>query len=322
MPDVNSELNISDSVCLSEEANHIKLKNWVSSTADTVSSLFIHEPEVETIFSSNTSDFDRRGDIIVFAHRRRAKQENNISKDPQQDPDEKATVSERSDDISKADTERSDCSSEVSDESSDESELDSSSSASVEDISAEETCSEGSTELDSDDTSEFEMEELANTSKKFNSTSSEEEDDSDFGGDTSDYNSDDSRLDATQTHQSLIDTKFDLEDMETSKNKRRPAYDDAAKPGRSKKDRKSATIIVFDTRSAKPLRKFHYEQDISVMLYHSGPVLHPFKPLVVWPLAGGEILFADYDENTYFIRGSFPSTRDSECTHSKRCVQH
>jgi hypothetical protein len=44
------------------------------------------------------------------------------------------------------------------------------------------------------------------------------------------------------------------------------------------------------------------------MLYHSPPVLHPSKTLVVWPLRGGDRLFGDYSENTYFVRGSMTAT--------------
>ncbi|KAK1236510.1 hypothetical protein PQX77_000239, partial [Marasmius sp. AFHP31] len=44
------------------------------------------------------------------------------------------------------------------------------------------------------------------------------------------------------------------------------------------------------------------------MIYASPPVVHPASPLVVWPIGGGEILFADFSEKTYFRRRIRPST--------------
>lgn len=53
----------------------------------------------------------------------------------------------------------------------------------------------------------------------------------------------------------------------------------------------------------------------AVILYASPPIIHPSKSLVVWPLSVGDVLFADFQANTYFIRKLGPSA-----THSKFCL--
>lgn len=41
---------------------------------------------------------------------------------------------------------------------------------------------------------------------------------------------------------------------------------------------------------------------ISPQLSNCPPTFHPTQPLVVWPLSGWRVLFADYEDRTYFIR--------------------
>jgi hypothetical protein len=57
---------------------------------------------------------------------------------------------------------------------------------------------------------------------------------------------------------------------------------------------------------AKP--PFRITREIPLPLYASPPVIHPFKPLVVWPIGSGDIIFADYDNRTYFVRRIRTST--------------
>jgi len=62
-------------------------------------------------------------------------------------------------------------------------------------------------------------------------------------------------------------------------------------------------LRIFDTASSdssKPI--FHFNYSTPGLLFHSPPVFHPFSSLLVWPLGGGEILFANYISNTYFTR--------------------
>ncbi|CAK5262530.1 unnamed protein product [Mycena citricolor] len=67
-----------------------------------------------------------------------------------------------------------------------------------------------------------------------------------------------------------------------------------------------ATLDVYDSRSST--RVFHFSRPIPFLLYDSAPAIHPSKPLVVWPLGAGDVLFADYAANTFFIRKLRPST--------------
>lgn len=73
-----------------------------------------------------------------------------------------------------------------------------------------------------------------------------------------------------------------------------------------------ASMAVFDISQGTANRVFHFDQDIPVMLDHSPPALHPTDPLVAWPLCGGDVLFADYAKNTYYVRKYIPSTQFSK----------
>jgi hypothetical protein len=106
------------------------------------------------------------------------------------------------------------------------------------------------------------------------------------------------------------DEDYDLEDAGTHHQirlARRPL-------NRGPKD-PQVSLTVFNTECSPPSRIFHFSCRASSMIYASPPVVHPSKPLVVWPLGGGEVLFADFVANTYFLRKLRPSTRYSECSH-------
>ncbi|KAI1105315.1 hypothetical protein F4804DRAFT_304514 [Jackrogersella minutella] len=45
---------------------------------------------------------------------------------------------------------------------------------------------------------------------------------------------------------------------------------------------------------------FHFRNKYPTMLHDSAPVIHPTKPLVVWSLCDSLLLFADFNNNTYF----------------------
>lgn len=72
---------------------------------------------------------------------------------------------------------------------------------------------------------------------------------------------------------------------------------------RSKAARKT-TIHVYNlsTQETADPPVFHFSRFISNGIFNSPPVFHPSKSLLVWPLGDGEILFADYEINTYFTR--------------------
>lgn len=63
------------------------------------------------------------------------------------------------------------------------------------------------------------------------------------------------------------------------------------------------SIRVYDATRKERIPVFHFTCFIKDRLFDSPPVFHPSKPLIVWPLGDGEILFANYERNTYFTRG-------------------
>ena len=73
-----------------------------------------------------------------------------------------------------------------------------------------------------------------------------------------------------------------------------------------------ATISVLDTSSSLPSRLFYLKQPLLYLLRDSPPIIHPFQPLAVWPLSKGNILFANFEDNSYFVRRLRPSTSHSE----------
>ncbi|KAJ2924006.1 hypothetical protein H1R20_g13088, partial [Candolleomyces eurysporus] len=52
---------------------------------------------------------------------------------------------------------------------------------------------------------------------------------------------------------------------------------------------------------------FRRRAPLKSKIYDSPPVFHPTKPLLVWPLGNGDILFVDYKKSTSFTRRLLPS---------------
>jgi hypothetical protein len=70
-------------------------------------------------------------------------------------------------------------------------------------------------------------------------------------------------------------------------------------------------MSIFDISQETPRQVFQYLHPLPIMLYESPPAIHPTKPLVVWPLCGGDIMFADFLAKSYFIRKSRPTSAHS-----------
>ncbi|KAJ7145350.1 hypothetical protein C8R43DRAFT_953421 [Mycena crocata] len=73
----------------------------------------------------------------------------------------------------------------------------------------------------------------------------------------------------------------------------------------SNKDTIMASITV---RHREDQKLFNFTHHLQYLLHESPPIIHPKFSLVVWPLSCGDILFADFLANTYFIRRIRPST--------------
>ncbi|CAG8981390.1 hypothetical protein HYALB_00009602 [Hymenoscyphus albidus] len=80
----------------------------------------------------------------------------------------------------------------------------------------------------------------------------------------------------------------------------------AAKNVFRKSSTKRGMITVVDVSQTPPKQIFLHNHQLPVALNGSPPAIHPTQPLVVWPLSGGNVLFADFMNNSYFIRGFKP----------------
>lgn len=120
--------------------------------------------------------------------------------------------------------------------------------------------------------------------------------DGDYESDWSDYNNQDE------------DFHFDSDDEERLA--RRMAYSRVDKRRDAKVQQ--GVLVIYDTSFSPPTQVFQFVQPLPIMLYESPPAIHPTKPLVVWPLCGGDVLFADFEGKSYFIRRARTTTRKSK----------
>ncbi|KAI3326935.1 hypothetical protein HD806DRAFT_378066 [Xylariaceae sp. AK1471] len=60
------------------------------------------------------------------------------------------------------------------------------------------------------------------------------------------------------------------------------------------------SIFKIDPSTQEPKRTFHYSRSATSPIFSSPPVFHPTLDLVVWPLGGESLLFANFTENKYF----------------------
>ena len=104
------------------------------------------------------------------------------------------------------------------------------------------------------------------------------------------------------------DLHFDSDDEERLA--RRMAY--------TRQDRKrnakaqQGVLTIYDLAINPPTQIFTFTHQLPIMLYDSPPEIHPTKPLVVWPLCGGDVLFADFEGKSYFLRRARTTTRKSK----------
>lgn len=236
-------------------------------------------------------------------------------------------------------TNASDTSSAKERDSSDKDGSDSDSSCPSDDISkwnsAEESWSEGSTEVDelgnpltssddsssnsseaepdSDDESEAPQDDGASDTAVNSYGQMYEESDSDGGdvdfdcGSDSDSYEGDYESDWSDYNNHEEDLHFDSDDEERLV--RQMAY--------SRQDRKrdakvqQGVLTIYDVAVSPPNPIFTFVHQLAIMLYDSPPVIHPTEPLVVWPLCGGDVLFADFEGKSYFIRRARTTTHKS-----------
>lgn len=264
--------------------------------------MLLHERQTRHDRESISFDFRTRDNIVVSVRRSKYKSKKVPHRFSQQHKNKSVATTEITPDWSS-------------------SESDSPSSEDEDENAAEETCSEGSTDFDSDEES---SDDGTGSSSGDNDASSAEatadEDSSDDSYDSfSSYDEDGypkpSRKGSSQRRKKTLTSgiiesnlTFEEEEGQATRTRERPMSRLS-----QRKNMVHAELSVYDIRSGHPARLFHFKQDLPVMLYSSPPALHPSKSLVAWPLGGGDILFADYMANTFFIRGAVPNTQDSKC---------
>ena len=206
--------------------------------------------------------------------------------------------------------------------------------------SAEESWSEGSTEvdelgnpltssdesnsisseaeLDSDNESEAPQDDAASDNVINSYGQLYEESDSDGGevdfdcrSDNDSYDGDNDSHDGDYESDWSDDNKenlhFDSDDEELLT--RRMAY---GRRDRKRDDKVQQGVLqIYDLAVSPPNQIFTFTHPLPIMLYGSPPAIHPTKALVVWPLCGGDVMFADFEGKSYFIRRARTTTRKS-----------
>ena len=133
----------------------------------------------------------------------------------------------------------------------------------------------------------------------FDCGSEEESYDGDYESDGSGYNDQEE------------DLHFDSDDEERLV--RRMAYSRQDKNREAKVQQ--GVLTIYDLAAGPPTQVFTFTHPLPIMLYDSPPAIHPTKPLVVWPLCGGDVLFADFEGKSYFIRRARTTTRKSRSSY-------
>lgn len=174
--------------------------------------------------------------------------------------------------------------------------------------SAYETCSNGSTDVDG-----------ASDSDGSSDTLSGEDHDS---HDTASISSDSEGESRTEARPALMRVRPGgkvgehtirlANDPMKQKEEERPTYPGRPDRLRGPGDRLTATLKVYRLNNdGTSTRIFRHRQSVPTLLFGSPPAFHPKQPLVVWPLGGREVLFADF-EKTYFVRTTMPTRPGSE----------
>ncbi|RDW66363.1 hypothetical protein BP6252_09998 [Coleophoma cylindrospora] len=78
------------------------------------------------------------------------------------------------------------------------------------------------------------------------------------------------------------------------------------------------SVFKIDQSTQIPNRVFHYSQSTASPIFSSPPVFHPTLDLIVWPLGGENLLFANFTQNRYFTR-LFSTGLSTSCHISVQC---
>lgn len=75
-------------------------------------------------------------------------------------------------------------------------------------------------------------------------------------------------------------------------------------------------LHIFQTLNGIEVTKklFAFRERYESLLHESPPVIHLQHPLAVWPLSGSQILFADFEQNKYFLQKIRSNTKGGRYT--------
>lgn len=71
-------------------------------------------------------------------------------------------------------------------------------------------------------------------------------------------------------------------------------------------------IVAFDQSSGEKTPVFRFHRKSETLMHKSPPVIHPFEPLVIWPLTQGQLLFGNLVDNSSFVHNIRPSSTRSK----------
>jgi len=71
-------------------------------------------------------------------------------------------------------------------------------------------------------------------------------------------------------------------------------------------------LVAFDHSSSEKTPIFRFHRKSETLMHKSPPVIHPFEPLVIWPLTQGQLLFANLVDNSSFVHNIRPSSARSK----------
>lgn len=169
------------------------------------------------------------------------------------------------------------------------------------DIQGRESCSEGSTEAEEDLDSDVSSNEVISSSDTEPSNSSSDDRDGSAESDSGEDLPPLSPAAFLAFHELHSDDEDEFWGAEigTRLNQANMGH----RPGHQD-DSKKLILTVFDTSvtGGLPQKVFEYTHSLTFMLYASPPAIHPKKPLLAWPLGAGDVLFADLENKTYFVR--------------------
>ena len=128
--------------------------------------------------------------------------------------------------------------------------------------------------------------------------------------------------DSSNSSQASTSSYSDSYESDSDENDAGQKFDElVSRPSQTSSEGQTSELRIFkmsqqDGQGANRVFRFRYPSE--GRLYASPPVFHPTRELLVWPVGPGEILFANFTQNTYFTRRIFTASKMT-CQISVQC---